>query len=175
MDSELTAADGDVRSDQAQEQKACEDAGGGCGVFGAAEVGVGGVDAAELDPPACGHERNGEAQKPEAEVSGEADEREEHDEKERPHRPTHDLEVAGVAAGLTDAAGGGSCGLCGGRINGRGAVRALAVGGVEAFLTSCASAGDPPAFRRLNISYRKLGSFVLLITIALRVFRFSSS
>jgi len=58
-----------------------------------------------LNPPADAHHGNGEAQKPHAEVPGNAMSGEEHEEEEGAQRPAHDLEVAGVAAGLTDAGG----------------------------------------------------------------------
>jgi hypothetical protein len=71
----------------------------------AAEVGVGCLDAAVLDPPANGHDRDGVLDEDEAHHTGESEERKEDQDSERNQDTQHDFQVAGVAAGLTNPAG----------------------------------------------------------------------
>lgn len=86
----------DAEEDQDQEvDRADEDD----GAAGAAEVGVGGLDAAELDPPADGHDGDGVLEEDESDDADEAEEREEDGQAEGEERAEHDAEVTGVAAG----------------------------------------------------------------------------
>ena len=130
----MVAVDRDVRSGDAQQQDGANDADDDRGSSGAGEIRVVGFDLSELDPPTDAHKRDSEAEEPETEVADHPEERDEHYSQEGEQHPGHDLEVAGVAAGLADAARGGGRGFGGDGVDGRGAVRALAVRGVDGFL-----------------------------------------
>ena len=69
------------------------------------EVGVGCFDAAVLDPPANGHDRDSVLDEDEAHDTGDSEERKEGQDSERNQDTQHDFQVAGVAAGLTNPAG----------------------------------------------------------------------
>ena len=101
---------------------------------GIGKVGVCGFDGAVFDPPTDAHDGQGIADEEQAHDADEAEERDEHHKKEGEDRPCHDLEVAGVADGGTDAAGGGGglLGCC--VVNGCAAELALLHGGVDRLL-----------------------------------------
>src|ERR1700722_12165915 len=74
------------------------------GPFCAGEIWVAGFDRAELDPPTDDHERNRKAEEPQTGGAHEAEEGDEPQGEKGQECPGHDLQVAGVAAGLADLA-----------------------------------------------------------------------
>ena len=121
----------DVEEDQDEEVCGADE---DDGAAGPAEVGVGGLDATELDPPADGHDGDGVLEEDESDDADEAEEGEEDGEAEGEERAEHDAEVAGVVAGLADAGGGGCSGGGGFAVDRGGAEGALPHGGVDGFV-----------------------------------------
>jgi hypothetical protein len=114
--------------DQDEQRKTCNDQ---HGLFGAAEFEVSGFEAAEFYPPADGHHWDCEHQEQKADVSDQAQQRNVSQDEECQDHAGHDLEVAGITAGLIDAAEDGRSCLSYVAVYRSGTERAWLLGGVD--------------------------------------------